>query len=152
MRGPVALRAPARERALDLRARALEQRVIVLARPARNRRANPHADARAERNRHQIEAEQPPGLVDRDDDDWNVGRRFEQRERSSGLERSEHAGARARALGIDHRADAALADPRTELADRACRALAVAAVDDRVAAAAEVERDAGQAACELTLR
>ena len=89
-------------------------------------------------------AEETPGVVDGDGHDGRVRRRRHQGQRALRPEGREDAAARAGALREDHRGDAAARDLLlSEPADGLHRFRAIAAIDERVSAAAEVVGDAG---------
>src|SRR3989442_2759950 len=132
---------PAREGRQHLLAHALDERRRV-AGAARDGLADPDAHPHAPRNGEHVVREEPPGLVDRDRHDRHVGGGLEQREGPRAAELAQLARAGACPLGEDHRRDAARLHAPAELADRRHRAGRIAAVDEDVAAAAEVVRDA----------
>jgi hypothetical protein len=147
-----ARRAPARGGLRQLLAAEGQDGRGLLVAPALDRKADAHADPRAEGDREQVGAQQPPGSVDRERDDRHLRRRVEERLGAGRPEATQLAAARARALRVEDRGHAPLDDLLAEPADHLGREAAIAAVDDRVAPGAKIVRDARDPARELALR
>src|SRR5262249_34174813 len=138
----IPMASPARERVRDPVADFGDHGSMVLASAPDERRTDPYPHPRSPRDGQEVACEEPPGIVDRDRDDGRVGCCLEQRDQPGRLEGPELAASCTGSLREDQGRGAAGPDAPTELADGLHGARRVAAVDEDVATATQVVRDA----------
>jgi hypothetical protein len=142
---------PLPQRRINFGTHTLQKRELTLVMTSRDGGSNMYADSRPERDRQQVVSQEPPRPVDRDRHDCERRCRAEELEGSSGTEGAKFAGPGARAFRINHGRHAARLRSATEFTDRLSRLDSVMAINQRVATATQVVRDAGNPARELAL-
>src|SRR5207249_1627779 len=145
------LASPAVEGQTNLSFDLAKETFAIVARKTADRLGDGHPNAYPERHRQQIMTKQPPRPVDDHRDHVRPRRRPQQLECPTWLEDSEIALPRAGSFGEDYSRHAAAFYLLPELSDRHQRLIGILAVDDRVAAAAEIVGDARNPARELAL-